>query len=249
MYVRLAFAVAAHLDPEILILDEVLAVGDAGFQRRCLGKMQDSARSGRTILFVSHNMSAVRQLCSQAILLDAGQIAARGSPQEVLSTYLAGEYHGAEGAATFAATPEKKLQMLRVAITDERGQPLAMPLDLNAPFAIDFTYVVRQPVRAPYFSFELLTPDGDNVVFLDSRESPVGPPLEVGEHRMRIPLPACLLNTGRYMLACGVRDAPDMLEAIDPVLEIIMHDLEARRTQRRPGYHGVKPRWMCVPEA
>jgi lipopolysaccharide transport system ATP-binding protein len=88
MYVRLAFAVAAHLEPEILIIDEVLAVGDAGFQKKCLGKMGDVARGGRTVLFVSHNMGAVQQLCSRALLLSSGQIIKSGSPQSVVEGYL-----------------------------------------------------------------------------------------------------------------------------------------------------------------
>src|SRR5437899_6620700 len=80
MYLRLAFAVAAHLHPEILIVDEVLAVGDAGFQRKCLGKMSDAARTGRTVLFVSHNMGAIRSLCSEAMWLDQGRVVDRGHP-------------------------------------------------------------------------------------------------------------------------------------------------------------------------
>ena len=88
MYVRLAFAVAAHLDPEILIVDEVLAVGDAEFQRKCLGKMRDVAKSGRTVLFVSHNMAAVTQLCSTAVGLVAGKVQFTGSAQDVVTKYL-----------------------------------------------------------------------------------------------------------------------------------------------------------------
>ncbi len=89
MYVRLAFAVAAHLEPEILIVDEVLAVGDAQFQKKCIGKMQDVARSdGRTILFVSHNMTAVKTLCTQAVLLEKGRVTHAGSVNEVVNTYL-----------------------------------------------------------------------------------------------------------------------------------------------------------------
>jgi lipopolysaccharide transport system ATP-binding protein len=88
MYVRLAFAVAAHLEPEILVVDEVLAVGDAEFQRKCLGKMKDVASSGRTVLFVSHNMAAVRQLCTTGILLEAGRIAKHASVGEVVQDYL-----------------------------------------------------------------------------------------------------------------------------------------------------------------
>lgn len=88
MYLRLAFAVAAHLEPEILLIDEVLAVGDAAFQRKCLGKMEDVSKAGRTVLFVSHNMGAVRNLCSRAILLSQGRIQASGATQDVIQEYL-----------------------------------------------------------------------------------------------------------------------------------------------------------------
>ena len=84
MYVRLAFAVAAHLEPEILIVDEVLAVGDAAFQKKCLGKMGEVSKHGRTILFVSHNMTAVKALCSRAVLIDGGRVAADGDVDEVV---------------------------------------------------------------------------------------------------------------------------------------------------------------------
>jgi lipopolysaccharide transport system ATP-binding protein len=88
MYVRLAFAVAAHLDPEILILDEVLAVGDASFQKKCLGKMDDVTRSGRTVLLVSHNLPMVSQLCERAILLEHGRVEATGPAASVVAEYL-----------------------------------------------------------------------------------------------------------------------------------------------------------------
>ncbi|HYJ86796.1 MAG TPA: polysaccharide ABC transporter ATP-binding protein [Pyrinomonadaceae bacterium] len=88
MYVRLAFAVAAHLDPEILLVDEVLAVGDIAFQEKCLGKMGDAAKQGRTVLFVSHNLGAIQRLCSDAILLDGGIILSRGRPEQIVQNYL-----------------------------------------------------------------------------------------------------------------------------------------------------------------
>ena len=88
MYVRLAFAVAAHLKPEILIIDEVLAVGDAGFQKRCIGKMKDVSRSGRTVLFVSHQMQAVSNLCDRAILLKKGKIEYSGDTDSTIRRYL-----------------------------------------------------------------------------------------------------------------------------------------------------------------
>src|SRR2546429_7619585 len=89
MYVRLAFAVAAHLEPEILIVDEVLAVGDVQFQKKCLGKMSDVSRAGRTVLFVSHNMTAVRQLCTRGILLNAGQVEHAGKIDVIVDAYTA----------------------------------------------------------------------------------------------------------------------------------------------------------------
>jgi lipopolysaccharide transport system ATP-binding protein len=88
MYVRLAFAVAAHLEPEILVVDEVLAVGDAAFQKKCLGKMGDVAKEGRTVLFVSHNMGVIRSLCETAIWLNGGQIVKKGSADEVIQSYI-----------------------------------------------------------------------------------------------------------------------------------------------------------------
>lgn len=102
MYVRLAFAVAAHLEPEILIVDEVLAVGDANFQQKCLGKMSDVAHEGRTVLFVSHNMAAVRGLCSRALLLDQGRVAIDGTTDRVIGAYLAGASALGTGASTWS---------------------------------------------------------------------------------------------------------------------------------------------------
>lgn len=95
MYVRLAFAVAAHLEPEILLVDEVLAVGDAQFQKKCLGKMDDVARAGRTVLFVSHNMSAVQRLCDRSVMLDGGRMVAEGPTPDVVARYLAVSTHTA----------------------------------------------------------------------------------------------------------------------------------------------------------
>jgi lipopolysaccharide transport system ATP-binding protein len=92
MYLRLAFAVAAHLEPEILLIDEVLAVGDAAFQKRCLGKMDDVARTGRTVVFVSHNLEAVRRLCSHAVMLEQGSVVAFGETPTVIAHYLSRDY-------------------------------------------------------------------------------------------------------------------------------------------------------------
>lgn len=127
MYVRLAFAVAAHLETEILVIDEVLAVGDVAFQRKCLGKMNDLSHSGRTVLFVSHNMQAVRSLCSQAIWLEQGQIKGAGRSAEVVETYL-----------DVASRNEK--------LGDLNEMVAAMPSDSN--FRMNYVSLEQDGVRA-----------------------------------------------------------------------------------------------------
>ena len=107
MYVRLAFAIAAHLDTEILLMDEVLAVGDAEFQKKCLGKMDDVAQAGRTIVFVSHNMAAVQRLCGRGVLLQRGMVAAAGPIGEVVKQYLDGDASPRERRALRASRPHR----------------------------------------------------------------------------------------------------------------------------------------------
>jgi lipopolysaccharide transport system ATP-binding protein len=122
MRVRLAFAVAAHLEPDILIIDEVLAVGDAEFRQKCLGTMNDVAGSGRTLLFVSHDIPAVENLCSRALLLDHGQIRAHGDVRPVLESYLASFSRSAEEADdSLANDPTSGLELLSTGLVDETG--------------------------------------------------------------------------------------------------------------------------------
>jgi lipopolysaccharide transport system ATP-binding protein len=130
MHVRLAFAVAAHLEPEILIIDEVLAVGDVAFQKKCLSKMDDVARQGRTVLFVSHNMAAVQGLCSRAYLLSAGQIIGEGLPAEVVRSYLA-ETSQASPVALDERKDRRgtgKIRFVKVDIVDGEGHPIGTAL-------------------------------------------------------------------------------------------------------------------------
>ncbi|HEY3356079.1 MAG TPA: polysaccharide ABC transporter ATP-binding protein [Polyangia bacterium] len=122
MYMRLAFAVAAHLEPEILLVDEVLAVGDAAFQKQCLGKMGEVAHEGRTVLFVSHNMHAVRSLCPRCLLIDGGRLAGDGATSEVIATYFRGMAEAAPRAALPAARPGSgALRLTEVALEDAAG--------------------------------------------------------------------------------------------------------------------------------
>ena len=141
MYLRLAFAVAAHLEPEILLVDEVLAVGDADFQKKCLGKMGDVAREGRTVLFVSHNMSAVQALCPRSLLLRHGTIVLDGSTGDVLREYLG--YLHASATAAFENNPDRRgngtVRFTDARILDDRGK-VVNRLVAGAPVSFEFGY-------------------------------------------------------------------------------------------------------------
>ncbi len=119
MYTRLAFAVAAHLEPEILVVDEVLAVGDAEFQKKCLGKMKDVAKHGRTVLFVSHNLSAVRSLCNRSVLLSHGQVVSCGNTPEVTDLYMAG--HENRSSSRLPARISNQAEVVALSITPIRA--------------------------------------------------------------------------------------------------------------------------------
>lgn len=157
MTVRLAFAVAAHLEPEVLIVDEVLAVGDARFQRKCLNKMQDVGQHGRTVIFVSHNMQAVVRLCHRAILLDDGQIVDDGRTQKVVSGYLMNEL-GAKAVREWpdtATAPGGAIARLRaVRVRTEKGS-ITDTIDIRHPIVVEMEYDVLQSgfVLAPNFAF------------------------------------------------------------------------------------------------
>jgi lipopolysaccharide transport system ATP-binding protein len=130
MRVRLAFAVAAHLEPEILLVDEVLAVGDAAFQKKCMGKMSDVTRAGRTILFVSHNMAAIEGLCSRAILLESGRIVSAGAPADVIHHYLSRINPGTAISLSHRADRRGsgELRLTEVVVADEKGTPLSQAM-------------------------------------------------------------------------------------------------------------------------
>src|SRR5438105_6798713 len=142
MYVRLAFAVAAHLEPEILIMDEVLAVGDAAFQQKCLDKMREIRRQGRTIFFVSHSMPAVTRLCKRAVLLEQGRVVADGAPQEVINHYLtSGWKAGALREWGEGAPGDSVVRLRSVRVCDEGGRNVAAA-DLRRPVRLEVSYDV-----------------------------------------------------------------------------------------------------------
>jgi lipopolysaccharide transport system ATP-binding protein len=157
MKVRLAFAVSAHLEPEILLIDEVLAVGDAAFQKKCLNKMQDVGQQGRTVLFVSHNMTAVTRLCDRTILIDNGRVIMDGPSSEVVGEYLNSGIGsiGAREWHEFNQAPGNEMVRLRaLRIKDDKGK-LAETIDVRKPVGIEMEYEVLKPdhVMIPYLKF------------------------------------------------------------------------------------------------
>ena len=157
MYMRLAFAVAAHLEPEILLVDEVLAVGDAAFQRKCLGKMEDVAHSGRTVVFVSHNMGAVNALCSRAIWVDKGQIREEGPAQQIVSHYLESVREGFEVGN---AKPDDKLIFERVLLKNRAGE-VTTTFRGDEEILVEIHYTARQKIPHPHFIIGVSGPYGE----------------------------------------------------------------------------------------
>jgi lipopolysaccharide transport system ATP-binding protein len=162
MFVRLAFSVAAHLEPEILLVDEVLAVGDAAFQKKCLGKMEGMTIQGRTVIFVSHNMAAVKSLCRRAIWIDSGSIVADGEPQSVITSYIGST--GAD-AADYEISEEKhvtgssKVRVRRVRLLDSH-EAGTFTVFWNQPIQLALEFEVRKPIKDASFGVGVVTTNG-----------------------------------------------------------------------------------------
>jgi len=155
MGLRLGFAVAAHLEPEILVVDEVLAVGDAQFQKKCLGKMSDVAGEGRTVLFVSHNMAAVRNLCLSAVLLENGSVGQTGDVNSVISTYLKEQMQSNERSGPIGGV--KHLQIEEVELRDMDGSPVDIVSSCQpVQFIIRYSTLTNEPVKNVRFALRVL---------------------------------------------------------------------------------------------
>lgn len=204
MYLRLAFAVAAHLEPEVLIVDEVLAVGDAEFQKKCLGKMGEVAKEGRTVLFVSHHMGAVRALCDSAMLLRGGTSVAFGSPDEIIAQYL--------DVRSEAVTPElvwpdpwqapgtEEIRARTLRMRDGNGRVTNEVPD-DEDLMVELEYEVLQRVWNAQVGFQVLTSDG-TIVFESYQGDHLGEVgvQEPGYYHWVCRIPGMFLNSGQYYL-------------------------------------------------
>ena len=208
MYTRLAFAVASHLEPEILVIDEVLAVGDMAFQKKCLGKMGQVGRSGRTVLFVSHNMTAVKSLCTRAVLIEDGQIVLNGSVDDVVDRYLtAGTDMPLTGLIPENAPRHQDVRdearFLSVGVTDLDGNA-ASQLYFRQPFRVCVTCDVLKDIPDGHFEISISTVDGTHVTYATTIDGGV-PPLHIprGEHEVWADFDVTLLPR-QYTIDVGV---------------------------------------------
>jgi len=210
MYVRLAFSVAAHLQPDILIVDEVLAVGDLAFQRKCLGKMDEVAREdGRAVILVSHNAAAVRALCGRALLLDRGRLVHDGEVNEVLRSYLDLE-PSAEAILTWTrenAPQEAGFRYCSVAVLNSRGEPASV-LSHDESFTIRLEYELERPLPGLRVGFLMQTIDGVEVCGSNDVHVADSEQRQPGHQVSQCHFPAHVLNEGRYQLRFGA-DVPN----------------------------------------
>jgi lipopolysaccharide transport system ATP-binding protein len=205
MYMRLAFAVAAHLEPEILLVDEVLAVGDAAFQKKCMGKMGDVSKEGRTVLFISHNMGAVGALCGNAIWLDRGQIAGHGDVNSVINRYLNAITKPVDKDFQLKDRPRgegrgEEFRFESIWTETSKGERKTQ-FQMEEPIIVVFSYAVKKEMHLPLVAMRLETPDGQIIV--DSWDSDSLEPEECkpGFYTVRVKIEPQDLHPGLYQIS------------------------------------------------
>jgi lipopolysaccharide transport system ATP-binding protein len=221
MYTRLAFSVAAHLETEILLVDEVLAVGDAAFQRRCLGRMRDVVGAGRTVVFVSHNMTAVQALCSHGLLLKAGRLMLDGPIAECVTRYLADVMTVEASTVDLSAHRrpgyvDETLRIQRVRLLSGEGQPLVAE---DAPVEVQLSFRVTTPVEDLVLG--VVISSVENVRVMDCRSSHGHGPIESlgpGTYEATCRIPQHRLSPGHYFVGVGARCSTKHLDWVPEAL-------------------------------
>ena len=222
MYVRLAFAVAAHLDTDVLIVDEVLAVGDASFQRKCLNKMEDVGKQGRTVLFVSHNLSSVTRLCPRAILIDAGRVVRDGPAHEVVRSYLhsdLGTTAAREWRNASEAPGNEWVRLQAVRVRNEDGA-VSDHVDIRKPTEIELEWEVLKPGRVLVPNLHFLNQEGV-IIFISSDLDPEwrGRSRPAGHYVSTVRVPGNFLAEGTVVVSAAI-------STMDPV-EVHVYERDA----------------------
>lgn len=256
MYVRLAFGVAAHLESEILIVDEVLAVGDAEFQNKCLGKMKDvSSSEGRTVLFVSHNMGAVRNLCTQGLLMQYGTVVKQGETADIIDAYLSG---GSDAERLLQWEPgteptKDELTVLGVQVLDDKGR-IDSIITNSEPLLVEIDYRLSRPIRELRVTVSLHTSDGVHIFstsdYLFQPEDRMRP---AGKHKSTCIIPGRLLNAGAYTITIDF-DIPmnrALIMGIPvrfTVSELFYNQLGKTISSKPPGVIHPEIAWIIEPQ-
>jgi len=252
MYVRLAFAVAAHLEPEILIVDEVLAVGDAEFQKKCLGKMQDvSSKEGRTVIFVSHNLTAVNTLCETAIYMKNGRIAKQGNALDVIELYskTESEVVNHKKWPVDERPGDEVAEILEARLVDKDRNSITMA-HTDQQIGVEFTYRVKKQGSQPVPNIHVFNMQGDNVFASAEKSNPVlGVP---GTYTTVMWIPDHLLNDGRYLAGLATSTfVPEKVHfyAKEALIFDVVEDMEKRDVDYRgkmPGVIRPKLNWETI---
>lgn len=216
MYMRLAFAVAAHLEPEILIVDEVLAVGDAAFQQKCLGKMDDVAQKGRTVLFVSHNMTAMQTLCQRVMLLEKGRVVEDGDATTVIQRYLQSDAR--QGEMIFddetVRTGGRTARFTAIRLMDEEGRPVSS-VPMGKGLIVEMQFMSERRLSSPNFSVRLHSPlIGDIAAWRTQETHGAMPPVHSGG-TVSLHIDDLNLMPGMYYLTLSLSDGNEQLDFID----------------------------------
>jgi len=239
MYTRLAFAIAAHLQPDILIMDEVLAVGDAQFQKKCLSKMEDvSTQQGRTIIFVSHSMGLISRVCQRCLVLRQGKLIYDGDTPGAMALYME-ELRSSPGCYTAKSFKPDMAQILRVALVDDKGELIVNDHTNRSEFRLQVD--VHTPLRIPAGSilFTLREASGTIVMSVDMRDTS-SDGIPAGTHRFEVPFPPFLLAPGTFTfsLALSALHHIHHVETIPDAVSIGIVDIDSMHGNNRTGYFG-----------
>jgi len=255
MRLRLGFAVAAHLDPDVLIVDEVLAVGDAGFQKKCIKAMEGLRKSGRTVLFVSHNLAAVENLCSRGIWIDTGRIRMDGAAKDVIVSYM-GSFAGEQASGSDLTGNENRLgsgeiRYMRLEYLSPDGTPCAM-VRSGDPLVVRFHYHADKTILDPSFGFRLYTEMG--TLLTETNHILNGlhiPKVEPGDGYIEVVIDSLNLIPGQYLFSLWIT-APDGVPVYDgdvrASLEVEVSDVyrSGRMLSSRHGLVYFPQRWRVV---